>query len=292
MQDDARPTVLVVDDAADMRQLLNEALKPTCVVLLAKNGEQALDRALNKQPDLILLDVMMPGMNGFEVLSKLQADPATRDIPVIFLTGMDTDRDVERGLHHGAVDYIRKPFVAEIVVARVTQHVGRSRQTRQLHRSLAYSDVATGLPNRAGLLEKITVETRRAVRVGGTWTLCLADVRHVERPLLLPQYDALMRGMAEVCSERLTEFVPWAARASRHRLALVLPEAGIDRLGGLPARLGVAVAEAANRAGMDSIDFRLTLETWKPQQEDGEWFLTAAETRLDTGSWLKAERDC
>jgi putative two-component system response regulator len=115
-----RKTVLVVDDTPDNLSLMSGLLKDHYRVKLANNGEKALlaVRAA-APPDLILLDVMMPGMSGYEVCQRLKEDPATRDIPIIFLTAMTAVEDEKKGLDLGAADYITKPISPPIVLARV-----------------------------------------------------------------------------------------------------------------------------------------------------------------------------
>ena len=98
--------VLIADDDAINRQVLAELLKPEYTVLLAKNGEQALERAARHAPDLILLDVMMPDLDGYEVLRRLRADPQLEQIAVIFISGLDRPEDEANGLKLGAADYI------------------------------------------------------------------------------------------------------------------------------------------------------------------------------------------
>lgn len=120
MKPDAKPTVLVVDDTPDNLTLMSELLMERYRVRVANSGERALKIAASDDvPDLILLDIMMPGMDGYEVCTRLKADAATRDIPVIFLTAKVTVEDEERGLALGAVDYITKPISPPIVLARV-----------------------------------------------------------------------------------------------------------------------------------------------------------------------------
>ena len=115
-----RTTLLVVDDAPDILALMGELLSPHYKVKLANNGERALKIAhTDPQPALILLDIMMPGLSGHEVCRRLKADPATRDIPVIFLTGLTDMGDEQIGFELGAVDYIGKPISPAIVLARV-----------------------------------------------------------------------------------------------------------------------------------------------------------------------------
>jgi class 3 adenylate cyclase/CheY-like chemotaxis protein len=118
-----KATLLVVDDTADNLTLLNDLLRDTYRVLLAKNGEKALGLARDQKPDLVLLDIMMPEMDGWEVCRRLKADPETRDIPILFLTAMDSDQDEAKGLELGAVDYITKPISPPIVLARVATHL-------------------------------------------------------------------------------------------------------------------------------------------------------------------------
>ena len=120
MQPAAPATILIVDDGPENLAVLGELLQPTYVVRVANTGLRALQiAAAEPPPDLILLDVMMPGMDGHTVLLRLQENPATRDIPVIFITAMDAVEDERLGLDLGAVDYITKPLRPPIVLARV-----------------------------------------------------------------------------------------------------------------------------------------------------------------------------
>jgi putative two-component system response regulator len=113
-------TVLIVDDDTGSLAVLGSLLQPHFNVLAAPFGERALQIAAGApKPDLILLDVLMPDMDGYETLGRLRANPATRDIPVIFVTGLDSTEDEEKGFELGAVDYIAKPYRAHIVLARV-----------------------------------------------------------------------------------------------------------------------------------------------------------------------------
>lgn len=116
----AQPTILVVDDTPENLSILAELLRDDYRVLVATNGPRALTLASSQpRPDLILLDVMMPGMDGFEVLERLRAKPECGEIPVIFVTAMNAQEDEELGLELGAVDYITKPLRPRIVLARV-----------------------------------------------------------------------------------------------------------------------------------------------------------------------------
>jgi len=119
-----RRTLLIVDDAADNLALLNHVLKDTYRIKSALDGERALALAANSPgPDLILLDIVMPGIDGFEVCRRLKADPATADIPVIFLTSRSQVEDEQLGFDVGGVDYLLKPISPPIVLARVRTHL-------------------------------------------------------------------------------------------------------------------------------------------------------------------------
>lgn len=120
----ARQTVLVVDDTPQNITILGELLQPHYTVRATNSGERALQAVRSQpQPDLVLLDVMMPGMDGYEVLRRLKTDKATQNIPVVFVTALGDEQNEEHGLELGAVDYIAKPFKPAIVLARVRTHL-------------------------------------------------------------------------------------------------------------------------------------------------------------------------
>jgi putative two-component system response regulator len=128
-----RTTVLIVDDMPQNLLLLGELLQPFYQVRAANSGERALRVARSApHPDLILLDVMMPGMDGHKVLRELREDPMTRHIPVIFVTALDDAADEERGLSLGAVDYLTKPITPPVALARVRAHLELAEARRRL----------------------------------------------------------------------------------------------------------------------------------------------------------------
>ena len=129
------PTVLIVDDQPLNLAVLTDLLEVDYQVRQANSGSHALEEAVTLPlPDLILLDVMMPDMDGYEVLQHLRGNPVTADLPVIFVTGMDSEEDEERGFSLGAVDYITKPIRPAIVDARVRAHIALKRATDTLRR--------------------------------------------------------------------------------------------------------------------------------------------------------------
>jgi len=130
--------ILIVDDNANNTKVLFELLKQSGYrVLVAKSGESALERLQSVSPDLIVLDVMMPGIDGFETCRRLKAEPATQNIPVIFMAALADTTDRVRGLALGAADYITKPFQGEEVLARVNTHLRLHHLNRELERRVA-----------------------------------------------------------------------------------------------------------------------------------------------------------
>src|ERR1700757_130647 len=131
-QNTQKKTVLLVDDVPSNIQTANSILKDIYKIRIATNGAKALELVKHAPyPDLILLDVMMPGMDGYEVCARLKADPKTRDIPVIFLTGQTEIEDETHGFDVGAVDYIHKPFSPAVVKARVQTHLVLREKSRE-----------------------------------------------------------------------------------------------------------------------------------------------------------------
>src|SRR5579859_2876295 len=139
-----RPCVLVADDEATNVLVITHALKPDFDVIQASSGDEALARVAAGGIDLLLLDVMMPGLDGFEVCRRLKAEPETAAIPIIFVTALEDSAEETLGFEIGAVDYITKPIRPAIVRARVRTHVELKR-SRDLLEHLALIDPLTGV---------------------------------------------------------------------------------------------------------------------------------------------------
>ncbi|MEO6409410.1 MAG: response regulator [Burkholderiaceae bacterium] len=155
-----RPTLLIVDDTPANLALLSDVLKSSYRTKVAVDGEKALRIARSPlPPDLILLDIMMPGMDGYEVCRQLKAEPATRDIPVIFITAMGEEEDETLGLALGAVDYVTKPISPAIVKARVHTQLALSTHAREMQRMVrALEEKSAELAQLNATLEARVVE--------------------------------------------------------------------------------------------------------------------------------------
>lgn len=133
-QNSSAPSILIIDDTHDNIRLLSDCLQPSYEVLAANNGEKGLEIANRFKPDLILLDVMMPGLDGYHVCERLKAESLTADIPVIFLTALHEANDEHKGLTVGAVDFISKPFNPHVLISRIKTHLELKKVQSELHK--------------------------------------------------------------------------------------------------------------------------------------------------------------
>jgi diguanylate cyclase (GGDEF)-like protein len=175
-------TILIIDDAKENIIVLSRLLKSQGNIMFAQSGEEGLRLALQSAPDLILLDISMPGMDGFEVLMQLKQAQATLDIPVIFITGIPDSDTEEKGLTLGAVDYITKPFAPAVVKARVRHQLNLRRLTLELKAAneqltlLAMTDPLTGAHNRRYFIDMLKNELPRARRYNRPACVIMFDI--------------------------------------------------------------------------------------------------------------------
>ena len=167
--------ILVVDDAIENVRILRAALKDEHDVVFALDGQKALQVACDQRPDLILLDAMMPGVDGWAVCSELKASVHTANIPILFVTALNSPEDETRALEAGAVDFITKPINTAVVRARVRTHLSLKR-ANDLLRQMAISDGLTGVANRRCFDETLDKEWRRCERAQQSIALIMVDV--------------------------------------------------------------------------------------------------------------------
>src|SRR4051812_5668984 len=170
---------MVVDDDSITATVIAEVLRDQADIVLVADGTLAHERAVGLKPDLILLDVMMPGTDGYLICGRLKEDPRTRDIPVIFVSSLSDEGQEARGLLTGAVDYVTKPISAPILTARVRNHLELKRQRDRLERESLRDDL-TGLGNRLRLDEALITEWRREARTKGAVSLVAVGIDKFE----------------------------------------------------------------------------------------------------------------
>ena len=220
-----KPNVLIVDDEKSNLKLLSEILKEDANVLIAKNGTQAINKAIQLQPTLILLDVVMPQMDGFEVIQSLKSNKQTHLIPVIFITGLDDIDSEQRGFSLGASDYIQKPFHANIVKARVNLHLKLARQSLMLE-DLANIDPLTSLPNRRKFDQTLELEWLAARRDGTSMTIIMVDINQFKQYNDFYGHSAcadVLNRVGHLLSEQFGRPRDLVARFSNEEFAVILP---------------------------------------------------------------------
>ena len=180
--------ILIVDDVEDNLEILGDLLTfDGYHVQTARSGERALKLAQESHPDLILMDILMPGMDGFEVCNRLKADENTKDIPVIFVSSMNDIDSKVQGFKVGGVDYINKPFQHAEILVRVDTHVTMLRLRKHLEEQnaelerLANTDYLTDLYNRRRFFNTAEVEFAEAVRSGKPISITLIDLDHFKQ---------------------------------------------------------------------------------------------------------------
>ena len=238
--------VLIVDDERFNINVLVELLRPDYVTMVAKNGKQALKLARSDTPpDLILLDIMMPGMDGYEVCRRLRQEPLTENIPIIFVTALDEVESEEKGLELGAVDYIVKPISPLLVKLRVKNHI-RLKQQNDLLRNLATLDGLTGIPNRRRFDQYLEQEWQRSMRSGTFLSMVMMDIDFFKR--YNDHYghgagDGCLRRVARALSGAVLRAVDLVARYGGEEFVCLLPD--------IDAGAAVVIGEKLRKAVAD-----------------------------------------
>lgn len=224
-----RPRLLVADDEPGTCDVLKQLLDPEYEVITAGDGQQAVDAARAEQPDVVLLDVNMPRLDGFQVLERLRADPATAEIPVLIVSGQSDDAAKVRGLDLGAVDYLQKPYSVGELRARVERTLRQVRSQAALH-ELAQTDELTGLANLRAFRIRLDEESKRARRYRMPLTCVMVDVdqlKSINDGLGHDVGDRAIAAVAGVLREELRE-TDFGARCGGDEFAVLLPHTGAE----------------------------------------------------------------
>ena len=242
--------ILIVDDYPANIKVLGELLRGKYELLVATNGLKAIAIAKEKMPDLILMDVMMPEMDGFSAASVIRKDELTDDIPIIFITAKGETEDVVKGFDAGGQDYITKPFNPQELLARVNTHLElkQSKQTikdysgklenanRKLKESnaklefMASHDQLTGLPNRRYMRNRIKDEQVRSERSGKPFALVMGDIddfKHVNDTYGHEAGDGVLKHISQIFMSSLRK-QDSVSRWGGEEFLLLLPETDIN----------------------------------------------------------------
>jgi diguanylate cyclase (GGDEF)-like protein len=221
-----KPKLLLVDDQPINIQVLHQIFAADFQVFMATSGAQALAVCKANPPDLVLLDIVMPGMDGFEVCTRLKADEMTRNIPVIFVTAHTDAEQETHGLDVGAVDFISKPVNPAVVRARVKTHLTLKLQS-DVMRKLVFLDGLTGVYNRRYFDQQLAIEVSRSARNKSPLALIMLDVDFFKR--FNDRYghqagDDCLRQVALCVKEGLHRPADLVARYGGEEFVCILPE--------------------------------------------------------------------
>jgi diguanylate cyclase (GGDEF)-like protein/hemerythrin-like metal-binding protein len=225
-----RQTILIVDDEPSNIHVLAQILKPHYEIVFALSGADAIRIAKARAPDLILLDAMMPGMDGFAVCALLKTDPILKDSPVIFVTAMNESGDETRGLEAGAIDYITKPVNPAVVRTRVRNHLELKAQ-RDLLRSIAFMDGLTAIASRRRFDEAFAMEWRRAQRTQVPLSLIMGDIDYFKAyndHYGHPAGDACLKAVAATFQRQINRPGDLAARYGGEEMVCLLPNTSLE----------------------------------------------------------------
>lgn len=283
----SKPIILTVDDEPDGYEVISAVLDDLYEVRPAYTGQAALDSVRQSPPDLILLDVRLPDLNGYEICARLKADPATAGIPIIFVSALDDPLDETLGLELGATDYVAKPFSAATLRARIRLHL-EAKQLREELQQMATSDALTGLANRRQFDETLLHEVQRHRRTHSPLSLVLLDIdhfKHFNDRFGHPAGDSCLREVASALATTVHRPGDLAARVGGEEFACLLPDTDHHGALRLAEEIRAAIRSRAIQVDADAdaeyVTASLGVATLSSDSEqDGAALYQAADARL------------
>lgn len=265
-----KPTILVVDDTPSNIDILLETLGNEYEIIVALDGETALDQAINNHPDIVLLDIMMPVMDGYEVCKRLKNSRTTAEIPVIFVTAMNEMVDEERGLELGAIDYITKPFSPPIVKARVKNH-------------LLFQLAKEAVERQKDMLEEMVLERTRELMITQDVTIqCMASLAET-RDMDTGEHIRRTQFYVKTLAEALRNSPKFSKMLTRENIELMYKSAPLHDIG----KVGVPDHILLKEGPLTKEEF----EEMKKHTVYGRDALTEAEKMLGTNSFLRYAKE-
>ena len=282
--------ILIVDDIPVSIKVLGELLKENYEILVATSGRKAIEIALKTQPDLILMDVVMPDMDGLETCKQLKENPQTAEIPVIFLTAMSESSDVIKGFDVGGQDYIIKPFNKVEVIARVKNHIElkKSKEEAKLYaleleqknqelqlllkkvEQIARTDFLTGISNRRNAIDKMQAELSRINRSGESISLLMVDVDNFKNINDVYGHecgDYVLKHMVDLIQSVLRKY-DMMARWGGEEFLIILPRTDINQAKIVAEKISTCVrSQTFNYQGRS---FIVTITVGVAQYQAGE----------------------
>ena len=233
--------ILIVEDDPIYRQMLSDMLSsdivdksgaghPEYTAIKAETGFEALEKSINELPDLILLDILLPDMSGFDVLSRLKESIVTSAIPVIIISGLKSIEDEEKGLLLGAVDYIAKPFHESLTMARINIHLKGVDQLRLIEQ-FSFVDHLTSIPNRRAFDKQMEIEWKRSIREKTPISIIMLDLDHFKifnDTYGHQQGDRMLKTVASLMKLEAKRPTDLAVRWGGEEFIVLLPGTNID----------------------------------------------------------------
>ena len=227
--DNPKPLVLIVEDNSSNSRLCEKLLnKKGFATVICSDAEKAIEYINNESPDLILLDIIMPGIDGYEFCSIIKNNLKIKDTPIIFLSAMDDEKSIIKGFECGGVDFITKPFRRQELIARIRTHV-ELKQAKEKLLKMATTDELTCLVNRRHFMERLHEEYERTKRNQSEFTMLMIDIDYFKRvndtyghlagDLVLKMISESMRH-----NLRLSDII---GRIGGEEFAIILPETGL-----------------------------------------------------------------
>ncbi|MBM3202378.1 diguanylate cyclase [Candidatus Woesearchaeota archaeon] len=259
--DSARATILIIDDYPENIEVMGDHLAGDYEIQFALSGAEGLELVDKNTPDLILLDMMMPVMDGFEVCRRLRENPRTREIPVIFVTARNDSETESRALAAGAVDFIHKPVNPPVLRARVDTHIKLKMKLDEL-RNLATFDALTGLVNRRVFHERLEMEWNRAMRHHDTISLLMIDVDYF-KPYNdhygHPQGDECLARLARTIGTTVLRANELAARFGGEEFVVLMANTTLEHAARVAERICQRVRDLAIPHEYSSVSDRVTV---------------------------------
>lgn len=277
-----KPLILIVDDSQININFCKKILgKNGYATDSCKSGEEAIEYLEKNSPDLILLDIVMPGIDGFEFCEIKKNIPDMADIPVIFLSAKDDEESIIKGFKSGGVDYITKPFRTQEMLARTKTHIDLKKAKEQLV-LMATTDVLTGLTNRRFFMERLSIEFERVQRYESLYTILMIDLdffKRVNDTFGHMAGDTVLKKISEILQNglRCTDLI---GRIGGEEFAVILPETELPQSLQIAERLRKSVDQLPVEVDGDKI--RITISLGASQSNIADTEMDDALIRADS----------
>ena len=258
--DGNRNSLLIVDDENANLKVLAHILGADYTIYTATNGTSALEKAKEYLPDLIMLDILMPGMDGYQTLAEIKETEEIKRIPIIFITGLDSEEDEEKGLSLDAADYIIKPFSAAIVRLRVRNQIQIINQLRTIER-LSMIDQLTNIANRRSFDERLKREWKQAIRERQPISMMMLDLdrfKTVNDTYGHKQGDVVLKTIAGVISQNLKRPGDFVSRWGGEEFAVLMANTSMEGARDVAEKIRSTVENTAIPR-LDGSEIRITV---------------------------------